>query len=137
MSLTSAKPRWPKQARGDRRPVAPGAVHDGRLGDVELVEPDGSWPTGMTVAPGIVPAAVSPRLRMSTIWRSVIWRRPLVERLGRQPRCHLDVVLVLEHHLVRVVEVADHPVETDSGEPVLALSSWPGSVNSTISTSDG
>ena len=48
-------------------------------------------------------------------------RRPLAERLGCQPRCDPDVVLVLEHHLVGLVEVADHPVETDTGEPVLAL----------------
>ena len=45
----------------------------------------------------------------------------LAQGVGGQPRCDLDVGPMGEHHLVGILEVADHPVETDSGETVLTL----------------
>ena len=46
---------------------------------------------------------------------------PLPQRIGGQPRGHFHVALVLEHHRVGFFEIADHPVETDSGEAILTL----------------
>ena len=61
---------------------------------------------------------------------------PLDERLGRQPRCAMNVLLVLEHHLVRLVEAADRSVESNASETVLGLE-FVISVSTTMSTSDG
>ena len=57
MSATSVKPLLPQQARGDRRPVAAGAVDDGRaFAASSSPSRAASWPTGIAIAPGIVPA---------------------------------------------------------------------------------
>ena len=58
----------------------------------------------------VVPADV-------TVW----FGDSLVECLRGQPGSDLDVVLMREHDLERPVEIADHRVETDAGEPVLTF----------------
>ena len=76
---------------------------------------------GISIAPSIVPFAVSPGWRTSIELHVVVGRQPLLELADVDARAALDLVRMLLEHAQRVGEVADDAVEADARQAVLGL----------------